>query len=1608
MLMSVAVAAEVSDDTTTVDTIAEEVEPVATEVTSPQTDNILEENDIETDMVYSGDNPQTISTLENETNTKTINKKNLISKKTDEQSPSIITLTTDNFSTYVTDGRFNEKVNEGDVIDFNGLFDGKKYSLTIDKPLNLTSLNNNAYLIFHSNANGGGNGFNIIKGGSGSNVTNIIFHDTHVRTEEAANITFNNISLTCDTGIGYGVGAISIRSSDNVNITNSYFKSKSNSGHSTVVYATSNNCLFENNTVLGEGNVGNLFYITTYGGSGYSYNITIRNNYIDNTKAYNQSICQAMIISGAGHLIENNTIIAQDTALGLQYYDPDFGEEGNPGEGTSIVKDNLILQGSVTKTENITYIDNIYPTKTLVINDDNFDKYIIIAKKTSRNTYIDLNFTSLEQDTPYNIVYNATPQVVFQPVYITTPSEYYLFKNGYGVRIIAGNENLKSVIYHSGTNLTGLYMLGSGSFWASSNDEVIYDSIMPKAATNFVYLNNTFLINYNRLVNYGNSNDLNDENSVIYQIVTNENYMNYFDEETGIIKDDLSSYNIIIDGEINKSLIFNKAVNLRGFNFALGYTLMKNSTLNNVKFIEGSENSNISWLKINNLTIQDTSNINIENNTIDGLLILNNSQYCKIISNDMDVFGRQITHPDSNIILYDSVNNFIEGNIIRTPGRFAISLDKFSYENLIQDNNLISGFYSRYYETPLFNYYGKECIENNGTNTLFNNSINPKYNLEFTTKTFAFNQENTLNADVSCEEFTVTIGKVIFSLNGTYLGEANVVDGVASLTFTPTALGSSSLSAWYVSDELDMPKGLTETVTVKDFIGTNVLIDYSGKVNSESFVTFTVTDEDGNPINDGQLTYSFATGEEKTITLTENTVTIPLEDTEHIAGKEVKVTYTPADSKYSSQTNTTTLDLEKANTQFTVVYDVIDDNNGNLTITLTDEFGNQLKEYKFNLVVDGVKTLETTDNNGVKVVSINSDKKEIEITATYLGNDAFINSTITKTVKLVKDPTTITVTSNKPTVSEILEINGTLKDEEKAISNAEVILSVNDENITLTTDENGEFTYSVEQPDKGSYTIIATFKGDENYKESTAKTKTYVKDPENVDVDDVLNQLEELKEQNQKQVEELQKNNEELQEQLNNLTQLNEELKEQLANQTAQLSEQLANKTDELSEQNSALQQQNEALQQQINTLSTIIGTLTDIIDRQNEQIAALNDLINNQSEEITNLNDKLDNLSASENTTIILNPVTDAKYKSDVVISGMLNSQKCMALSGQTITLTIGETSVDVTTKNGEFEYTTSFKAIGEQTVTASYAGNDNYNPSEDTITFNVEKQDMVLTINPIADAAYGDTITVSGTFTTPKGQVISNSVVGVYVNGKKYVVKTDADGVYSVDVKVTQVGENNVTVKHNGNDRYNGYETSVTFNAEKQDVIVTLDAIADAKVGDNVTITGKFTDANGKAMTNSVVAVYINGKKYAARTDSTGAFSLTTAVTKEGINNVTASYAGNDKYNAFESEVATFTAGSQDVIITADSIEDVTLGENVTITGKFTDKNGKAITNSVVRVTFDGKKYSARTDNTGSYTFTATTKTEGTNTVTLNYAGSSKYNAYETSTTFNVIKTE
>ena len=314
-----------------------------------------------------------------------------------------------------------------------------------------------------------------------------------------------------------------------------------------------------------------------------------------------------------------------------------------------------------------------------------------------------------------------------------------------------------------------------------------------------------------------------------------------------------------------------------------------------------------------------------------------------------------------------------------------------------------------------------------------------------------------------------------------------------------------------------------------------------------------------------------------------------------------------------------------------------------------------------------------------------------------------------------------------------------------------------------------------------------------------------------------------------------------------------------------------------------------------------VMTTEEDTVVENNTPTSKIVDDLNQQIEDLQN---ELDQLKAPKETTLTLDPITDAKYNTNITIKGTLVNEDSIGLFNQVITLTIGDKTVDVITKNGEFEYTTSFKTLEEQTVTATYAGNDKYNASEDTITFTLEKGDVIVTVDEIAETAYSDNVTITGKFTTSDGKAISNSNVKITINGKKYYAKTDKNGLFALSTKVTTIGENEVTIGYSGNANYNAYETNTTFNVEKQDVIVTYDTINDVNVGENVTITGTFKDASGKAVANSNVKIIIDGKKYYAKTDSTGAYTFSATMTKAGVKTVTIGYSGNTNYNEYTSE--------------------------------------------------------------------------------------------------------
>ena len=229
-------------------------------------------------------------------------------------------VTNETFFDYFINGTLADYVPEGATLDFRGKFyshDDVKFDLAINKPINMISTTGDAFIDLNTTAGSllgenPGSCFTINNGGSGSNVSGIIFHNTQVWIYDAHNVVLNNISVIVENKrVGSGVGTTSIRhGSTNVTLKNSYIYTSNNGGSSSIVLTHVQNCTVENNTIVGEGNVGNLLYLNTFNDAGCDlsndYNKIINNKITGPSPA--AAICYGIAINGNNNLIAGNVI----------------------------------------------------------------------------------------------------------------------------------------------------------------------------------------------------------------------------------------------------------------------------------------------------------------------------------------------------------------------------------------------------------------------------------------------------------------------------------------------------------------------------------------------------------------------------------------------------------------------------------------------------------------------------------------------------------------------------------------------------------------------------------------------------------------------------------------------------------------------------------------------------------------------------------------------------------------------------------------------------------------------------------------------------------------------------------------------------------------------------------------------------------------------------------------------------------------------------------------------------------------------------------------------------------------------------------------------------
>ncbi|MBE6486673.1 MAG: hypothetical protein E7Z85_07540 [Methanosphaera stadtmanae] len=381
--------------------------------------------------------------------------------------------------------------------------------------------------------------------------------------------------------------------------------------------------------------------------------------------------------------------------------------------------------------------------------------------------------------------------------------------------------------------------------------------------------------------------------------------------------------------------------------------------------------------------------------------------------------------------------------------------------------------------------------------------------------------------------------------------------------------------------------------------------------------------------------------------------------------------------------------------------------------------------------------------------------------------------------------------------------------------------------------------------------------------------------------------------------------------------------------------------------------------------------------------VTYFNDYINPSSTEFT--------LDIKQlNTGITFDSIT-AKYNSNVTFSGRLFDEDNMGLSNCNITLTIGDVEFNVITVNdGLFNYTMLIRSLGEQSVTARFAGTDKYNASQTSQTFTVNKKESKITINNIASVTCNDNVTITGMISSIDGTLLRKVNLYIYLNGEQQHVLTDTNAKFKATFTTNTIGEQEVKVIYKGNTKYLGTNATATFTTTATKLVMF--TVRPATYRDNYTIQGKVTDYEGNILVGEEVQLTINGETITLITDKNGRYTYKARAMLIGNFTVTATY--NDKTTDTQLTVTkTLSITQHATKLIVDEILNIPVGSPATITGKLTDDIGTAYKNCNIYVKVNGEEQHIFTDSKGIFTCTYTPTKAGIQNVTVTYKGNTNY---------------
>ena len=259
---------------------------------------------------------------------------------------------------------------------------------------------------------------------------------------------------------------------------------------------------------------------------------------------------------------------------------------------------------------------------------------------------------------------------------------------------------------------------------------------------------------------------------------------------------------------------------------------------------------------------------------------------------------------------------------------------------------------------------------------------------------------------------------------------------------------------------------------------------------------FILKDENGTALANREVLVSF-NGESQTVVTDENgwgTVTVNA-NAEGIY--TVEITFRGSNDYYDVSQNAT-VKLVRQKTAFVapdrVVY-VRDMSNGyEYSAILKDNYGKPLANKKMLFIFNGKKQVAYTDENGWATVTLTADTAGVQtVTIKFAGDRCYQETSITKTIKIVREASKLTVSEETYKKTDSKQVTATLKSKSgNPIYGAKVTFTVDGRTYSATTDDDGVATFSIDLFKLGTFHASTRFEDSRFYAATTTTSKVII------------------------------------------------------------------------------------------------------------------------------------------------------------------------------------------------------------------------------------------------------------------------------------------------------------------------------------------------------------------------------------------------------------------------------------------------------------------------------------------------------------------------------------